>query len=251
MFDLESIYGPDPLANPYYHELLAGAGVKQTWSWRWVVEPANPKPRPLYKMLNVRFLLGMPAPVSPEMKALEGPALDLDIIQNEREWPRAFFAGALQSYDRLDQFLDLLSQADSHPFAATQAADGDIPGVERTAGAAAVPARDYLLTNNTTTFTIDAPAPGVAVLTEAYVPGDFRVTLNGAPADYFRVNHAFRGVKIPSPGRYVVSYSYWPRHFTLSLVMAAAGSLILTAWMITTLRRPRHAMNPAGNGLHA
>jgi uncharacterized membrane protein YfhO len=119
------------------------------------------------------------------------------------------------------------------------------------APAAAIPARDYRLTNNTTTFTINAPAPGVAVLTEAYVPGDFRVTLNGAPVDYFRVNHAFRGVRIRGPGKYVVSYSYWPRHFTLSLVMAAIGSLILIAWMITTFRRPRTSTNLAGAELHA
>ena len=113
------------------------------------------------------------------------------------------------------------------------------------------PAHDYRLTNNTTTFTVDATAPGVAVLTEAYVPGDFRVTLNGAPADYFRVNHAFRGVRIPAAGKYVVSYSYWPRHFTLSLVMAAIGSLILIAWLIATFRRPRAAADLAGAELHA
>ena len=101
----------------------------------------------------------------------------------------------------------------------------------------AVPAHDYGLTNNTTTFTVDATAPGVAVLTEAYVPGDFRVTLNGAPVEYFRVNHAFRGVRIPAAGKYVVSYSYWPRHFTLSLVMAAIGSLIFIAWLIASFRR--------------
>ncbi|PYI94256.1 MAG: hypothetical protein DME97_01990 [Verrucomicrobia bacterium] len=253
IFGLESIYGPDPLANPYYHELLTAAGVRQEWSWRWIVERANPRPRPLYNLLNVRYFLDMPPRQRPDMNAVERPRFDLDVLQNEGEWPRAFFVGALQSYDRVEQFLDLLRQADSHPFAAAQAGDATVPDVERTAvaPAAAIPAHDYRLTNNTTTFTVDAPAPGVAVLTEAYVPGDFRVTLNGAPVDYFRVNHAFRGVKIPAAGKHVISYSYWPRHFTLSLVMAAIGSLLLLLWLIVSFRRARPMTNLTGNELHA
>ena len=75
--------------------------------------------------------------------------------------------------------------------------------------------------------------------------------VNDAPADYFRVNHAFRGVRIPAAGKYVVSYTYWPRHFTLSLAMAATGSLILIAWLIATFRRPRVTTALTGPELHA
>jgi uncharacterized membrane protein YfhO len=153
----------------------------------------------------------------------------------------------------VEQFVDLLRESDSRPFAATQAGDATAPKSEQpaTASSAAVPARDYRLTSNTTTFTIDAPAPGIAVLTEAYVPADFRVTLDGAPVDYFRVNHAFRGVKIPAAGQHVISYSYWPRHFTLSLVFAAIGSVILIAWLIISFRRPANSPPLAGNEGHA
>ncbi len=77
------------------------------------------------------------------------------------------------------------------------------------------------------------------MLTEAYLPGDFQVMLNGKPADYFRVNHAFRGVTIPAAGKYEVSYSYWPRYFTFSVVLAAIGVLVLLVWLIITFRRPR------------
>jgi hypothetical protein len=253
MLGLESIYGPDPLANPYYHELLTTAGVLQEWSWRWIVERANPKPRPLYNLLNIRYFLDVPPRSRPDMNAVEKPHSDLDVFRNEGEWPRAFFVGALQSYDRVEQFVELLRQADSRPFAATQAGDGTVPRVEQTADspAAAVAAHDYRLTNNTTTFTIDAPTAGVAVLTEAYVPGDFRVTLDGAPADYFRVNHAFRGVRIPAAGKHVVSYSYWPRHFSLSLVLAAAGLLILGAWLVVSFRSPKTSAVLSDNERHA
>jgi hypothetical protein len=239
MLGMESIGGPDALTNEYYHDLLRAGGVRQEWGWRWIVERANPAPRPLYNLLNVRYFLDVPPRPGPEVALTGQPRLDLDVSRNEGEWPRAFFVGALQSYDRPEQFLELLRQADAHPFAAAQNGDLTVSNLDRTGGTSttAVPAHDYRLTNNTTSFTVDAPAPGVAVLTEAYVSGDFRVTLNGAPADYFRVNHAFRGVRIPAAGKYIVSYSYWPRHFTLSLVVAAIGSLILVTWLMATFRR--------------
>jgi hypothetical protein len=253
MFGLESICGPEPLANPYYHELLTAAKVKQEMSWRWIVERSNPGPRPLYNLLNIRYFLDMPPRAHPQMNAVLRPRSSLDLAQNDGEWPRAFFVGALRNYDGVQQFLEMVSQSDRHPFAAVQTGDATPPSVGQTTAAATAfaPAHDYRLTNNTTTFTIDASTSGVAVLTEAYVPGDFRVTLNGMPADYFRVNHAFRGVQIPAAGKYVISYSYWPRHFTLSLVLAGIGSLLLAGWLVATFRRPRATLNPAGNPVQA
>jgi hypothetical protein len=251
IYGLESIYGPDPLANPYYHELLASAGIRQEWSWRWIIERTHLQPA-LYRMLNVRYLLDMPPRTQSEVRPAESPPLDLDLTRNEGDWPRAFFTEGLESYERVEQFLEMLQRADAGPFAAAQADDSAVPKIDRIAPSPrAVPARDYIFTSNTTTFTVDASGPGIAVLTEAYVPGDFRVTLNGAPVDYFRVNHAFRGVRIPAAGKYVVSYSYWPRHFTLSLVMAAIGSLILIGWLIGAFRRPRATTDLAATELHA
>ncbi|PZR76844.1 MAG: hypothetical protein DLM73_01420 [Chthoniobacterales bacterium] len=244
---VETIYGPDPLANPYYHELLASGGVKQEWNWRWIVERSTLKANlPLYSMLNLRFFLDMPENIRSPAASGNGPPLDLDVSKNEGMWPRAFFAEKIRRYDPVEQFLDMLRQADSHPFAAVQNAEGiGVPpdvfasdNANTIAAAPITPAYDYHLTNNTTTFTIDAPAPGAAVLTEAYVPGDFIVRINGAPANYFRVNHAFRGVNLPAAGKYVISYSYWPKHFTASLVMAGVGALLLGLWMTVTLRSP-------------
>ncbi|MEY2518443.1 MAG: hypothetical protein QOF24_202 [Verrucomicrobiota bacterium] len=253
---VESIYGPDPLVSPYYHELLLAGGVKQDWSWRWIVERSSLKANlPLYNLLNVRYFLDMPDYVRPTGPASDRPRWDLDISKNDGAWPRAFFADKVRTYDRLEQFLEMLRQADSHPFAAVQS--GDVTGVPAEASASREsnnanpatisPARDYHLTSNTTTFTIDAPAPGVAILTETYVAGDFSVRVNGAPANYFRVNHAFRGVNLPAAGKYLISYSYWPKHFTASLLMAVLGALLLGGWMIATFRR---ALPARENELH-
>ena len=65
----------------------------------------------------------------------------------------------------------------------------------------------------------------MAVLTEAYLTDDFIVRMNGIRGGYFRVNHAFCGVKIPAAGTYVISFSHWPKHFTISLWLA--GWLLL------------------------
>jgi uncharacterized membrane protein YfhO len=64
---------------------------------------------------------------------------------------------------------------------------------------------------------------------ETFYDRDFQVTVDGRPADYFRVNHAFKGVAIDRAGRHEIAFAYWPEHFTLSLGLAAAGALGLFA----------------------
>jgi hypothetical protein len=63
--------------------------------------------------------------------------------------------------------------------------------------------------------------------------GDFKVTVNGTPADYFRVNNAFKGVLVGAPGSYHVEFAYWPRDLTFSLWLAAAGviALLILMWL--------------------
>ena len=90
-----------------------------------------------------------------------------------------------------------------------------------------VPATDYRLTANTTAFRINAPAPGVIVLGEAFEQGSYTVTVNGAKAEPFRVNHAFLGVRVDTDGPCNVVFIYRPRVWNLALTLAALG-LVLT-----------------------
>ena len=113
------------------------------------------------------------------------------------------------------------------------------------------PARDYHLTANTTSFVIDAPGPGIAVLTEAFYPGDFRVTVDGEPATYFRVNHAFRGVAIDGAGRHEIRFSCWPEYFTAALLLGAVGLLALVgggAWLWFQAPKPSRLTTAAAPG---
>ena len=254
---LEAIYGTDPIINPFYRQLLTAAGVKLVWSWRWVVEKTNfNSTLPVYSLLNVRYFLdARDGSASPPLPLNLVQSLDLKIYENPSYWPRAFFSSSVSTYQTAEDFVSMVRRGNGKPFAAVQRNDeGAVsqPLVNQTAIAERkiVPARDYFLTSNTTSFTIDAPGRGVVVLTEAFLAADFVARINGARAKYFRVNHAFRGIRVPGPGIYRISYSYWPRYFGISLWMAAAGAALLDGWLILALRKKDAGAALAGQRAH-
>jgi hypothetical protein len=243
---LEAIYGVDPLINPFYRELLNGAGVKLVWTWRWMVEKTNfNSVLPIYNLLNVRYFLdARDGSASPPLPLNLVQSLDLKIYENPSSWPRAFFSSSITSYGSVADFVAMVRSGDGKPFAAVQQVDRvalSQPPVDPTAMAYRniVPARDYLLTNNTTSFTIDAPGRGVVVLTETFLADDFVARINGARVKYFRVNHAFRGLEIPRSGVYRISYTYWPRYFTTSLIMGGLGLGVFSIWLAVSFGRIR------------
>jgi hypothetical protein len=240
---IESIYGVDPLINPFYRELLLASGVKLVWTWRWLVEKTNFRTSlPIYSLLNVRYFLDIRNDQWQPRLPLERVArLDLSIYENPACWPRAFFTSAVTDYESLPQFLTLVRKSDGRPFAAVQTKDAPVlsqlvPRQPSTTQREIVPARDYKLKSNTTSFTINAPGPGIVVLTEAYLASDFIARINGARASYFRVNHAFRGLELPSAGVYRISFSYWPHYFTASLWFSAIGLALLVTWLLLSVR---------------
>ena len=87
------------------------------------------------------------------------------------------------------------------------------------------PAHHYRLTNNTTTFEIDAPTTGVAVLLEcADVLSDILASVDDKPAwPFMPINHAFRGVYIATPGHHVVRFEYWPAALDRAINYAMLG----------------------------
>jgi len=196
-------------------------------------------------MLNVRYFLGDAGMKGEPVLSLSKIAsLDLDVFESKNVWPRAFFTDRLVTYEREEEFIDLLKKSDGTPLAGIpkEALDNQTE-LAKFMGAPtppsnrkATPATNYVLTNNTTSFKVNAAGPGVIVLTEAYVPDDFQVRLNGKPANYFRVNSAFKGLFVPDAGDYLVSFAYWPRYLTLSLWIAALGSAIFLGWAAFLLR---------------
>ena len=239
---LECIGGPDALVNARYREFVDAAKLPVIWDWRLIQrKDTTPVLLPFYELLNVRYFLGMPGDAPAAVAGLKRIGTrDLDLYENPGAWPRAFFTDTLAHYGTADDFAQMVWKGDRRPFAAMQENSAGPTGLpSEAASRQIVAAGGYRLTANTTTFTVDAPASGVAVLTETFEEGNIRVTVDGAPAVCFRVNHAFCGVAIPQAGKFTVRFEYWPRHLTLALWLSAAGLALLgagAAWL--RLSRP-------------
>ncbi len=232
MLGWESLYGVDALRSPYYESLTAALGLERVSNWDSGTPEANAlRLQRAHDLLNVRYSVGN---VHGQAAGLERVAdLDLAVYESGTAWPRAFFTDRLATYDgTAEAFARQLASADARPFAAIARGMSGPPTLpDDLASRTVKPASDYRLTANSTGFTVDAPSAGVAVLTETFYPDSFQVSLDGKPAPYFRVNHAFKAVSIPSPGWHEITFTYRPRHFTLALFLAGAGlALGLAGW---------------------
>lgn len=235
LLGLEGIAGPDALHNPWYVDLAAATGLNCAWGWRLTVEEDSlAKLKPVYDLLNLRFYLREiegPAPALPGLRFRS--RTDFDLYESAAVWPRAFFCDHWVECGPPAAFAQLLAHGDGRPFAGVAAPLARSPvsfGAREI-----VPATAYRLTNNTTEFQIDAPRAGVAALTECYEEGNFRVTINGRPADYFRFNGAFKGVFLPAAGQYRIRFSYWPRLLTPALWLAALGMVFAGLTLVRAL----------------
>ncbi len=233
-YGIEGISGPDALMNPLYRELMGAAGVGRVWDWRYVVETGEVQNlRPVLDLLGVRFYLGYRLSGEPPGGGLrEIASADMKVYESPASWPRAFFTDTAGVYADLPQFCSWLKTGDGRPFAGIERGDwlrmSPAPRVSGELAARRIaPAENYHLTTNTTTFTVKATGPGFIVLTEAYERDNFRATLNGKRVPYVRVNHAFKGVYVDQAGTYEVSFSYWPRGLTASLLVSAAAVVLL------------------------
>ncbi|MSU69191.1 MAG: hypothetical protein EXS39_00125 [Opitutaceae bacterium] len=250
MLGWEGIYGVDALRNGWYDDLaIAGGATKVRW-WDHPAETWQEKDLtgqlPLQDLLNVRYYLATHADPAREIAGLRFLSQhDLDVYESPTAWPRAFFTDQLTSHLDLPDFVRQLRGGDRRPFASVSRVDA--PAGSRLTGSGPAlanrivrPAENYRLTSNTTTFRISASGPGVAVLTESYYPQDFQARLDGEPVPYFRVNHAFKGIRIPAAGTFEVSFTYRPHHLGLALALAAAGAALALAgavWGFRTERR--------------
>jgi hypothetical protein len=246
IYGLEGIGGADPLEVSSYKLLVDATAM---WRSMWVTVVWNrdvQRVTPLLDLLNVGYFVGRSDLALPE-GAIEIPTLRPDRLKTGRRpsaWPRAFFVDGVRTYGDPTDLLNQVTSA-GRPFAAVQA--GDAPAADATRGMGSpsgdvIAATRYRLTSNTTSFAVRAPGPGVAVLTETFLPADFHATLNGTRVPYFRVNQAFKAVRIPSGGNWVVKFEYRPAHWELSLGLAGLG-LALLGGLGFTARAPRYALD--------
>jgi hypothetical protein len=154
------------------------------------------------------------------------------VFANDAVWPRAFFASQVRSYHGVDDLVSLLEQFGASPFAAVSeenlAARSELRALsESSAPAIILPAHGYRLGVNETSFEIEAPSRGVALLSEAYVEGGFTAEVNGVASEVLRLNHALKGVRLDRAGHYRVTFRYRPPYWALAcaLFLGAVGAM--------------------------
>ncbi|HEY1763563.1 MAG TPA: hypothetical protein VGF85_01485 [Opitutaceae bacterium] len=236
IYRLEGLCGPDALVNRYYRQLLDASGIEKVWDWRYRLQDKDLKAvRPFLDLLNVRFYADYPARNADAREGLKRVvAEDMDVYESPTVWPRAFFTDRVAVYDDLATYCSWIRSGDGHPFAAMARADwarlDPAPAVSGELDMRRVqPAADYHLGANTTSFTVTATGPGFIVLTEAYERITCRAALNGREVPCLRLNHAFKGIYVDAAGSYAVSFTYWPRDFTVLLAVSAAGCVLILA----------------------
>jgi hypothetical protein len=260
-YGLEGISGPDALTNGPYEELAEAAesAQKSRWSW-WIDADGWQKRHFFYDLLNTRYFVTHLAVPTTSTLELAQRADDLFIYRSPSAWPRAFFTTEVATYDLPSELAGFARDGDGRPFAAghrgARASWATLATTRPSAERLVVPATNYRLRPNATEFSIDATGTGLVVLTETARPGDFVATVDGQRVPWFVINHAFKGVRISSPGRHMVSFVYRPRYWNLTLVLATlgAGGLALVFLALAGKRVPFRKylagpIPPQGNAL--
>jgi hypothetical protein len=243
VYGIEGVSGPDALINPYYRELTTASPLQRIWDWRLYLSRDNVAPsRPFLDFLNVRYYLDLKSNQAVLGAVLKPDRMgDLDVYESPTAWPRAFFTDRIGYYEKPEQFVQQILQGDGKPFAATLPTEvaafptlASLPDDQPSR--TIVPATRYKLTEDTTSFDIQAPTAGLVVLTEAFWPAYSHAEIDGHTVPVVRINHAFEGVAVDSEGIHHVSFHYRPRHFFFLLELSAAG-LVLAAASLGLVRR--------------
>jgi len=166
-------------------------------------------------------------------------SLDMTAWERASAWPRAFFVDEIASYQDTQELITFLDTAAGVPLVAVYGDNSAPPAVDRSV----VPAHSYRITENSTSFSIDAPSAGIVALTEVNIPGDVHATVNDQNVEVITVNHVFRGLKLPKAGSYNIKFYYRPKLWFPSLALALIGVTLLSVGAILARRYRRRSVS--------
>jgi uncharacterized membrane protein YfhO len=86
-----------------------------------------------------------------------------------------------------------------------------------------------------------ASSAGLLVVADTFHK-EFRATLDGQPVEILRVNHAFRGIRIPE-GAHLVEMRYVPDSFRIGMAVSGAALCVLLAGMWHAYRSGKPALS--------
>ena len=204
---------------------------------------------PVVDLLGVGYLIAPAVP--PERMAARASLQDFRavwsdghvvVFENHRAMPRAFVSSAVvTAADRADA-LARVADVGFEP--------RDAVVVERDIGlgdsmdrvTAPVPASIRRMTPNRLQVDVDADAPGILVVTDAFVPG-WRARVGGVETHVIPADYAFLGIPVPA-GSHTVELWYAPRSFILGLILSGvtlAG--LAAAFLLELLSRRRNRLD--------
>src|SRR5262249_11704644 len=96
--------------------------------------------------------------------------------------------------------------------------------------------RDFRLSPNEVSVSYIANMPGVLTLADSFSEG-WHAEVNGLQTPVLRVDGAFRGVEITTPGEVTVHFWYRPPRWHLSLALCGLGLIILLVSSVNAVRR--------------
>ena len=162
------------------------------------------------------------------------------VYRNRTVLPRAFVAPGFQVAASKDELLGTLRRPDVNPARTVllYRDPGFVPGSDTVAGTAQVVKYDC----NEVKVKADLTSPGLLVLTDCYVP-DWKVYVDGKPADLLQAYHAYRAVSLP-PREHEVTFRYESKYYQLgSYISLVAVVFLCGALIFAGFRRkpePRH-----------
>jgi hypothetical protein len=187
---------------------------------------------PYFDLLNVRYLLTHESAAAPLNYELILKAEGVALYENRNAMPRAFFVKTLfyteSSNETLKNLLD--SGVDLKVTAYTEKAM--LSGYSNFDSYSITKARAQIIGDQRNRVVIETEndGEGLLVLSDNYYPG-WQVTIDNQASEILRVNHTMRAVRVPA-GSHMVSFSFAPKTFTMSIYLSLAALVIVLAVLI-------------------
>jgi uncharacterized membrane protein YfhO len=96
---------------------------------------------------------------------------------------------------------------------------------------------------------VQTATDGLLVLADPWYP-QWKVSVDGRPAELLRVDHAFRGVRVPA-GSHQVVFVYQDRAMWLGVALALTTAVALAGVWLWRRRRPGESEIPPATSLNS
>jgi hypothetical protein len=203
---------------------------------------------PLFKLLNIRYLLSVKPLNHPGYETVDVPGnLVLSRARPGQECPRAFMVHQVRRVPDLAEALRLLGGGgfDIRRTATVQVAPDEPDRIGELAGA---PGQARIREYRSSRVTVETSAAGrqLLVLTDMNYPG-WRVYVDARPADIIMTDGIFRGVAVPA-GEHTVDFRFEPAGMRAGGALSLACLIALAVAGVMRARSPRLAGSAPPNG---